>query len=74
MNQDQDFDSKNSHHMTSGCEDQKTREIAPIEGPCPHCGATQEFFTDELREKEEVRCRHCKKMIDVAAFRKAAGL
>lgn len=55
-----------------GCEDQKSREISVVEGPCPFCKSEQELFSDELA-KETFRCRNCGKSFSVPEFLKNAG-
>ena len=60
--------------IISACEEQQSREVKPIEAPCPLCGKIQEYFNDELRTKETLRCYDCKEIFDVKLFKKAAGL
>ncbi len=60
--------------IISACEDRQTREVRAVEGPCPLCGRIQEYFSDELRTKEQLRCYDCKERFDVALFKEAAGL
>lgn len=57
-----------------GCEDQHSREIYTVEAPCPLCGEMQEYFSDELRTKEVLRCFSCKARFETQLFRKAAGM
>lgn len=54
------------------CHDQQSREIYPVEAPCPLCGKMQEYFNDELRTKELLRCFSCKKIFEADLFREAA--
>lgn len=60
--------------IVSACADRQTREVKIIEGPCPLCGVLQEYFSDELAEKEQLRCHDCREHFDTALFRKGAGL
>jgi len=60
--------------IISACEEQQTREVRAVEAPCPLCGKIQEYFSDELRTKERLRCYDCRETFDVGTFRKAAGL
>jgi len=60
--------------LISACEEKQTREVRAVEAPCPLCGKTQEYFSDELRTKEQLRCYDCKELFDTALFKKAAGL
>ncbi|MDR1871736.1 MAG: hypothetical protein LBS60_07440 [Deltaproteobacteria bacterium] len=55
--------------IVSACADRQTREVRIVEGPCPLCGQTQEYFTDELRDKEQVRCHSCKEYFNPALFK-----
>ena len=75
MRDDQDFggDAKPGA-IISACEEQQTREIKAYEAPCPLCGEIQEFFSDELRTKEQLRCHDCREFFDAALFKKAVGL
>lgn len=75
MKDDQDFggDAKQGT-IISACEEQQTREVRAVEAPCPLCGRIQEYFTDELRTKEKLRCYDCKEMFDTELFTKAVGL
>lgn len=75
MREDQDFggDAKQGT-IISACEEQQTREVRAVEAPCPLCGEIQEYFTDELRTKERLRCYDCKETFDAEVFKKAAGL
>jgi hypothetical protein len=34
--------------LVSACQDRQTREPRPVEGPCPLCGAIQEYWNDEI--------------------------
>lgn len=54
--------------IVSGCEDRQTRDNRPLEGPCPLCGKIQEYFSDELIQKERLRCRDCRGEFDVKSF------
>lgn len=75
MREDQDFGGDAQQGtIISACEEQQTREVKPIEAPCPLCGEIQEYFTDELRTKEKLRCYDCKELFDVELFKKAAGM
>ncbi|UQZ90322.1 hypothetical protein C4J81_14360 [Deltaproteobacteria bacterium Smac51] len=75
MSNEQDFvEDGKPGTIISACEDRQTREVKAIEGPCPLCGEIQEYFTDELRTKERLRCYDCKETFDVALFKEAAGL
>jgi hypothetical protein len=56
----------------SACEDNHSREVRPVEGPCPLCGAPQEFFSDELRTAETLRCQDCGERFETSAFAKTA--
>lgn len=51
-----------------GCEDKKSREIYPLEAPCPHCGAELEFFSDELEKRQSLRCFQCKEAFTPAEY------
>lgn len=51
-----------------GCEDKRSREIYPLEAPCPHCGADLEYFSDELEKRRTLRCFQCKGTIDTADY------
>lgn len=75
MRDDQDFggDAKQSA-IISACEEQQTREVKAVEAPCPLCGEIQEYFSDELRTKEQLRCYDCRELFDTTLFKKAAGL
>lgn len=75
MREDQDFggDAKPGT-IISACEEQQTREVKAVEAPCPLCGEVQEFFTDELRTKDKLKCYDCKEYFDTETFKKAAGL
>lgn len=75
MREDQDLggDAKQGT-IISACEEQQTREIKAVEAPCPLCGEIKEYFSDELRTKEHLRCYDCKEVFEVALFKKAAGL
>jgi hypothetical protein len=57
--------------IVSACEDRQTRETHPVEGPCPLCGKIQEYFSDELVQKERLRCRDCRGEFDPASFKPA---
>lgn len=75
MREDQDFGGDAKHGaLTSACEEMQTRAVHPIEAPCPLCGEIQEYFSDELRTKEQLRCYDCKEIFDTALFKKNAGL
>ena len=67
------IDEKNGP-IVAGCHDSQSRGVKPIEAPCPLCGEIQEFFSDELRTKEQVRCYDCKELFDTAVYRKSAGI
>ncbi|MDR1296325.1 MAG: hypothetical protein LBO05_02920 [Deltaproteobacteria bacterium] len=56
----------------SACEDNHSRSVKPVEGPCPLCGAGLEFFSDELITKESLRCVSCRGRFDVDTFKKTA--
>ena len=71
---DQDFGGDKPGTIISACEEQQTREVRAVEAPCPLCGEIQEYFTDELRTKDQLRCYSCKELFDTELFRKAAGL
>ncbi len=75
MRDDQDFggDVKQGT-LISACEERQTREVKAVEAPCPLCGKIQEYFTDELRTKEQLRCGDCQQLFDAELFKKAAGL
>jgi hypothetical protein len=55
--------------IVSACKDRQTREVQAMEGPCPLCGKIQELFSDELLQKEQLRCRDCRELFSVDAFR-----
>ncbi len=70
MNPDQDFTSDSrSGGLISACEEKQSREVRALEGPCPLCGKIQEYFSDELRTKEQLRCYDCKEMFDIQLFK-----
>ncbi|MDR0622739.1 MAG: hypothetical protein LBJ61_12845 [Deltaproteobacteria bacterium] len=60
--------------IVSACADRQTREIKIVEGPCPLCGGLQEYFSDELLTKNELRCRDCGGLFEVEPHRKNFGL
>ncbi len=68
MNNEQDLGGAARGPIVSACEDRQTREVVSVEGPCPLCGKTQEYFSDELRTKEKLRCADCKQYFDVSLF------
>lgn len=75
MKEEQKFDVESiSGPIVSACTDKQSREVHAFEVPCPFCGKLQEYFTDELRTKERLRCYDCKEYIDVEIIRKSAGL
>lgn len=75
MKDDQGFDVESiSGTIVSHCTDKQSREVHAVETPCPFCGKLQEYFTDELRTKEKVRCYDCREFIDVETIRKSVGL
>lgn len=74
MRDDQDLGDAKQGTLISACEEQQTREVKAVEAPCPLCGEIQEYFSDELRTKEQLRCYHCKQLFDTELFKKAAGL
>lgn len=75
MRDDQDFGGDaQSGTLISACEERQTREVRAVESPCPLCGKIQEYFTDELRTKEQLRCYDCKALFDTELFKKTVGL
>jgi alpha-D-ribose 1-methylphosphonate 5-phosphate C-P lyase len=56
----------------SACEDNHSRQVRPFEGPCPLCGATLEFFSDELRTQETLRCSVCRERFTAEEYKKTA--
>lgn len=73
MSEHQDLGNAKSGSIISACEEQQSREVRAVEGPCPLCGQMQEYFTDELRTKEQLRCYSCKELFPVDMF-KIGGL
>lgn len=55
-----------------GCEDKSSREVFPLEGPCPHCGIYLEFFSDELQKRSTLRCTDCRKTFTPADYLRSA--
>lgn len=74
VREDQDFGGDKPGTIISACEDRQTREVRAVEGPCPLCGKIQEYFSDELRTKEQLRCYDCRELFSTDEFKKAAGL
>lgn len=75
MRDDQDLGGDAKHGtMISACEEMQTRAVRAVEAPCPLCGEIQEYFTDELRTKEQLRCYDCKGRFETELFKKNAGL
>lgn len=74
MRTDHDLGGDVQQISTTSCEEYKTREIAAVEAPCPLCGEIQEYFNDELRTKEQLRCYDCKQTFDAQLFITAVGL
>ena len=72
MPNDQDSGDVKPGTIISACEEQQTREVKAVEGPCPLCGKIQEYFSDELRTKERLRCYDCKQTFDTELFLKTA--
>ncbi|MDR1677379.1 MAG: hypothetical protein LBS44_03205 [Deltaproteobacteria bacterium] len=58
----------------SACEDNHSRAVHPVEGPCPLCGSIQEYFSDELRTQETLRCSSCKERFSTDLFKKGLPL
>ncbi len=74
MSNEHDYDGAGRGPIVSACEDRQTREVQSVEGPCPLCGQIQEYFSDELRLKDKLRCASCKEYFDTETFKKSAGL
>ena len=60
--------------IVSACADRQTREVRTVEGPCPLCGAVQEYFSDEVLSKDQLRCLDCRGVFEAEPFRKTVGL
>jgi hypothetical protein len=74
MSEFQDFGGDRPGGLISACEEQQSREVRPVEGPCPLCGKIQEYFSDELRTKDQLRCYDCKEVFATQLFLKSAVL
>ncbi|MDR1109765.1 MAG: hypothetical protein LBP92_03470 [Deltaproteobacteria bacterium] len=57
----------------SACEDNHSRDVRALEGPCPLCGATLEFFSDELLTRDSLRCASCRGRFEADLFRRTAA-